>query len=230
MSRSLAPERALEERSHGVRARLADALERRHSHDAVGLNTRKRDRQMEMSAVGQRERRRATYVELFAADPTLLENRRACLRTPRHPVRTAAYRVRPRARCRAVPRGGRYSFPPRRTRDAREDHSPGRSRDPGSSPPSPRRTRAASSLASRPRDMARTQLPAPGWRPTTTPARAAAAAGHRGATAPAGRTAFVESPVLRTPFRSDAGARPRYSTTVSSIQPTPSARDALHPS
>jgi len=90
MSRSLAPERALEERSHGVRARLADALERRHSHDAVGLNTRKRDRQMEMSAVGQRERRRATDVELFAADPTLLENRRACLRTrdipfePRH--------------------------------------------------------------------------------------------------------------------------------------------------
>src|SRR5450759_2173078 len=81
MSRSLASERALEKRSHGVRARLADALERCHSHDAVGLNTRIRDGQMEMSAVGQRERRRATYVELFAADPTLLEHRCTCLRT-----------------------------------------------------------------------------------------------------------------------------------------------------
>src|SRR5450759_1986307 len=90
MSRSLAPERALEERSHGVRARLADALERRHSHDAVGSNARIGDGQMEMSAVGQSKRRRAAYLELLAADPTLLEHRRACLRTrdipfePRH--------------------------------------------------------------------------------------------------------------------------------------------------
>src|SRR5450759_4304467 len=90
MSRSLAPERALEKRSHGVRARLADALERRHSHDAVGSNTRIRDGQMKVGAVGQSKRRRAAYLELLAADPTLLEHRRACLRTrdipfePRH--------------------------------------------------------------------------------------------------------------------------------------------------